>query len=97
MGHQTWDPDRWWYRSPVGPRLQDPVGILDGFLERVLAAEPARPPALAGPDPGQVADDPGAEAHVAAFANAGGSAAPGARAGSRRLLPLTPPEETPRW
>ena len=59
-----------WSRDPVvvslarWDRIKDPLGILDGFLERVLTATSAHL-LLAGPDPGQVADDPEAEAVLA--------------------------------
>lgn len=45
-------------------RIKDPLGILDGFLERVRPAVGAHL-LLAGPDPGHVADDPEAEAVLA--------------------------------
>ena len=60
-----------WDRDPVvvslarWDRIKDPLGILDGFVERALAATGAHL-LLAGPDPGQVADDPEAEAVLAA-------------------------------
>ena len=59
-----------WDRDPVvvslarWDRIKDPLGVLDGFLERVLAATGAHL-LLAGPDAGQVADDPEAEAVLA--------------------------------
>jgi len=59
-----------WSRNPVvvslarWDRIKDPLGILDGFLERVLAASDAHL-LLAGPDPNQVADDPEAAAVLA--------------------------------
>jgi trehalose synthase len=54
-----------WTRDPVvvslarWDRIKDPLGILDGFLERVLSASDAHL-LLAGPDAQQVADDPDA-------------------------------------
>ena len=59
-----------WSRDPVvvslarWDRIKDPLGILNGFLERVLAASDAHL-LLAGPDPDQVADDPEAAAVLA--------------------------------
>ena len=59
-----------WSREPVvvslarWDRIKDPLGILDGFLERVVAASDAHL-LLAGPDPNQVADDPEAAAVLA--------------------------------
>jgi len=59
-----------WSREPVvvslarWDRIKDPLGILDGFLERALAASDAHL-LLAGPDANQVADDPEAAAVLA--------------------------------
>jgi glycosyltransferase involved in cell wall biosynthesis len=59
-----------WSRDPVVVSLarwdliKDPLGVLDGFLERVLPASDAHL-LLAGPDPSQVADDPAAAAVLA--------------------------------
>ena len=92
-----------WDRDPVvvslarWDRIKDPLGVLDGFLERVLAATGAHL-LLAGPDPGQVADDPEAEAVLAGVRErrrrlpprrARGSMSPACRSPRRR--------KTPRW
>jgi hypothetical protein len=59
-----------WSRHPVvvslarWDRIKDPLGILDGFLERVLAATDAQL-LLAGPDANEVAEDPEAAAVLA--------------------------------
>src|SRR5450755_3628629 len=59
-----------WSRDPVvvslarWDRIKDPLGILDGFLERVLAASDAHL-LLAGPDANHVDDDPEAAAVLA--------------------------------
>ncbi len=74
-------------------RIKDPLGILDGFLERVLAATGAHL-LLAGPDPGQVADDPEAEAVLAGVRERWRRLPSRARARVHvACLPLTPPEE----
>ena len=88
-----------WSRDPVvvslarWDRIKDPLGVLDGFLERVLAATGAHL-LLAGPDTGQVADDPEAEAVLAAVRGRWRRLPPRARARVHlACLPLTPPEE----
>ena len=80
-----------WDRDPVvvslarWDRIKDPLGVLDGFLERALAATGAHL-LLAGPDPGQVADDPRGRSRARRRARTReAAAAPGARAGSCRL------------
>jgi trehalose synthase len=79
-----------WDRDPVvvslarWDRIKDPLGVLDGFVERVLAATGAHL-LLAGPDPGQVADDPEAEAVLAAVRERWRRLPPRARADSYRL------------
>ena len=88
-----------WDRDPVvvslarWDRIKDPLGVLDGFVERVLAATGAHL-LLAGPDPGQVADDPEAEAVLAAVRGRWRRLPPRARARIHvACLPLTPAEE----
>ena len=88
-----------WGRDPVvvslarWDRIKDPLGILDGFLERVLAATSAHL-LLAGPDPGQVADDPEAEAVLAVVRERWQRLPSRARARVHvACLPLTSPEE----
>ena len=88
-----------WDRDPVvvslarWDRIKDPLGVLDGFLERVLAATGAHL-LLAGPDPGQVADDPEAPAVLAGVRERWRALPPPARARVHiACLPLTPPEE----
>ena len=88
-----------WDRDPVvvslarWDRIKDPLGILDGFMERVLAATGAHL-LLAGPDPGQVADDPEAEAVLAGVRERWRRLPPRARARVHvACLPLTSPEE----
>jgi diguanylate cyclase (GGDEF)-like protein len=88
-----------WNRDPVvvslarWDRIKDPLGVLDGFLERVLAATGAHL-LLAGPDPGQVADDPEAQAVLAGVRERWRRLPPRARARVHiACLPLTPPEE----
>ena len=88
-----------WDRDPVvvslarWDRIKDPLGILDGFVERVLAATSAHL-LLAGPDPGQIADDPEAEAVLAAVRGRWRRLPPRARARIHvACLPLTPAEE----
>ncbi len=84
-----------WDRDPVvvslarWDRIKDPLGILDGFVERVVAATGAHL-LLAGPDPGQVADDPEAEAVLAAVRERWRRLPPRARAQVHvACLPLT--------
>ena len=88
-----------WGRDPVvvslarWDRIKDPLGILDGFLERALPATGAHL-LLAGPDPGQVADDPEAEAVLADVRERWRRLPPRARARVHvACLPLTSPEE----
>ena len=88
-----------WDRDPVvvslarWDRIKDPLGVLDGFLERVLAATGAHL-LLAGPDPAQVADDPEADAVLATVRERWRALPPRARARVHiACLPLTPPEE----
>ena len=88
-----------WDRDPVvvslarWDRIKDPLGVLDGFLEGVLAATGAHL-LLAGPDPGQVADDPEAEAVLAGVRERWRGLPPRARARVHiACLPLIPPEE----
>ena len=88
-----------WSRDPVvvslarWDRIKDPLGVLDGFLERVLAATSAHL-LLAGPDPGQVADDPEAEAVLAVVRERWQRLPSRARARVHvACLPLTSPEE----
>jgi trehalose synthase len=88
-----------WDRDPVvvslarWDRIKDPLGVLDGFVERVLAATGAHL-LLAGPDPGQVADDPEAEAVLAEVRGRWRRLPPPARARIHvACLPLTPAEE----
>ena len=70
-----------WSRDPVvvslarWDRIKDPLGILDGFLERVLAATDAHL-LLAGPDTHEVADDPEAAPCWLTSVNAGGDCRP---------------------
>jgi trehalose synthase len=74
-------------------RIKDPLGILDGFLERVLAATDAHL-LLAGPDTSQVADDPEAAAVLADVRERWRRLAPSARARVHlACLPLTSPDE----
>ena len=88
-----------WDRDPVvvslarWDRIKDPLGVLDGFVERALAATGAHL-LLAGPDPGQVADDPEAEAVLAGVRGRWRRLPPRARARVHvACLPLTPAEE----
>ena len=88
-----------WNRDPVvvslarWDRIKDPVGVLDGFLERVLPATGAHL-LLAGPDAGQVADDPEAEGVLAAVRERWWRLPPRARARVHvACFPLTSPEE----
>jgi trehalose synthase len=88
-----------WSRDPVvvslarWDRIKDPLGILDGFLERVLAASDAHL-LLAGPDTSQVADDPEAAAVLAEVRERWRRLPPAARARVHlACLPLTAPEE----
>ena len=89
-----------WDRDPVvvslarWDRIKDPLGVLDGFLERVLPATGAHL-LLAGPDPGHVADDPEAEAVLAAVRGRWRRLPPRARARVHvACFPLTPVEES---
>ena len=88
-----------WSRDPVvvslarWDRIKDPLGILDGFLERVLAATDAHL-LLAGPDAHQVADDPEAAAVLADVRERWRRLPPPARARVHlACLPLTSPDE----
>ena len=88
-----------WSRDPVvvslarWDRIKDPLGILDGFLERVLAATDAHL-LLAGPDANQVADDPEAAAVLAEVRERWRRLPPPARARVHlACLPLTSPDE----
>ena len=88
-----------WDRDPVvvslarWDRIKDPLGILDGFLERVLPATGAHL-LLAGPDPSQVADDPDAEAVLADVRERWRRLPPAARARVQvACFPLTSLEE----
>ena len=88
-----------WGRDPVVVSLarwdgiKDPLGILDGFVERVVPATGAHL-LLAGPDAGQVADDPEAEAVLAGVRERWRRLPPRARARVHlACLPLNPPEE----
>jgi trehalose synthase len=74
-------------------RIKDPLGILEGFLERVLAASDAHL-LLAGPDPSQVADDPEAAAVLVEVRERWRRLPPPARARVHLVgLPLTSPAE----
>jgi len=88
-----------WGRDPVVVSLarwdgiKDPLGIVDGFVARVVPATGAHL-LLAGPDPGQVADDPEAQAVLAGVRERWQRLPPRARARVHLAsLPLTPPEE----
>ena len=88
-----------WGRDPVvvslarWDRIKDPLGVLDAFVERALAAAGAHL-LLAGPDPGQVADDPEAEAVLAAVRGRWRRLPPRARARIHvACLPLAPAED----
>ena len=73
--------------------IKDPIGIVDGFVQRVVPATGAHL-LLAGPDPGQVADDPEAQAVLASVRERWRRLPPRARARVHlACLPLTPPEE----
>ena len=75
-------------------RIKDPLGILDGFLERVRPAVGAHL-LLAGPDPGHVADDPEAEAVLAGVRGRWRRLPPRARRrGHVACFPLTPLEQS---
>ena len=87
-----------WSREPVvvslarWDRIKDPLGILDGFLERVLGATDAHF-LLAGPDPDEVADDPDAAAVLADVRERWRRLAPLARGRVHLVcLPLMPPD-----
>ena len=89
-----------WDRDPVvvslarWDRIKDPLGILDGFLQRALPATGAHL-LLAGPDPGHVADDPEAEAVLAGVRERWRRLPPRARARVHvACFPLTPLEES---
>ncbi|HYN51120.1 MAG TPA: diguanylate cyclase [Thermoleophilaceae bacterium] len=88
-----------WSRHPVvvslarWDRIKDPLGILDGFLERVLGATDAHL-LLAGPDADEVADDPEAAAVLADVRARWRRLPPPARARVHlACLPLTSPDE----
>jgi trehalose synthase len=88
-----------WSRDPVVVSLarwdgiKDPLGILDGFLERVLAATDAHL-LLAGPDANQVADDPDGAAVLAEVRERWQRLPRPARARIHlACLPLTSPDE----
>ena len=88
-----------WSRDPVvvslarWDRIKDPLGILDGFLERALAASDAHL-LLAGPDAHQVADDPEAAAVLAEVRERWRRLPSSARARVHlACLPLTSPED----
>ena len=88
-----------WSRDPVvvslarWDRIADPLGILDGFLERVLATTDVHL-LLAGPDANQAADDPEAGAPLGEVREHGRRLPRPARAGVHlACLPLTSPEE----
>ena len=88
-----------WSRDPVvvslarWDRIKDPLGILDGFLERVLAATDAHL-LLAGPDTDEVADDPDGAAVLADVRERWRRLPPAARARVHvACLPLTPLDE----
>ncbi len=98
----VWDSDGAsdWDRDPVvvslarWDRIKDPLGILDGFLERVRPAVGAHL-LLAGPDPGHVADDPEAEAVLAGVRGRWRRLPPRARRrGHVACFPLTPLEQS---
>jgi trehalose synthase len=74
-------------------RIKDPLGILDCFLERVVAASDAHL-LLAGPDTSQVADDPEAAAVLAEVRDRWRRLPPAARARVHlACLPLNSPDE----
>ncbi|MDQ2896451.1 MAG: diguanylate cyclase [Actinomycetota bacterium] len=88
-----------WSREPVvvslarWDRIKDPLGILDGFLERVLPASDAHL-LLGGPDANQVADDPDATAVLADVRERWRRLPPMTRARVHlACLPLTSPDE----
>ncbi|HZL04746.1 MAG TPA: glycosyltransferase, partial [Coriobacteriia bacterium] len=88
-----------WNRVPVvvslarWDRIKDPLGILDGYLERVLPATDAHL-LLAGPDTDEVADDPDGAAVLADVRERWRRLPPAARARVHVVcLPLTPPDE----
>jgi trehalose synthase len=88
-----------WTRDPVvvslarWDRIKDPLGILDGFLERVLPVTDAHL-LLAGPDANQVADDPEAAGVLAEVRERWRRLPPPARARVHlACLPLSSPEE----
>ncbi len=96
-----WDSDGApdWNRDPVvvslarWDRIKDPLGVMDGFLERVLPVTGAHL-LLAGPDASQVADDPEAEAVLAGVRERWLRLPPGVRARVHvACLPLTPLED----
>lgn len=88
-----------WGRDPVvvslarWDRFKDPLGILEGFLDRVVPTTDAHL-LLAGPDALQVAGDPEAEAVLAEVRERWRRLPPQARARVHvACLPLTPPED----
>jgi trehalose synthase len=92
-GAPDWSQDRVVVSLARWDRIKDPIGILDGFLERVLAATDAHL-LLAGPDATQVADDPEAAAVLADVRERWRRLPPPARARVHlACLPLTSPDE----
>src|SRR5450755_4376452 len=88
-----------WSQDPVvvslsrWDRIKDPLGILEGFLERVLAASDAHL-LLVGPDASQVADDPDEGDVLAEVRERWRRLPPAARARIHlACLPLTSPDE----
>ena len=92
-GAPDWSRDRVVVSLARWDRIKDPLGILDGFLERVLAASDSHL-LLAGPDANHVADDPEAAAVLAEVRERWRRLPPPARARVHlACLPLTSPEE----
>jgi trehalose synthase len=91
-----------WSRNPVvvslarWDRIKHPLGILDGFLERVLAATDAHL-LLAGPDANQVADDPEAAAVLAEVRERWRRLPPSARGFISPASRSPRPTRTTRW